>query len=116
MSRVAKWILILAVGGIASTITMRAILYLASGNSDRWTMATAGAVAVLGLAAAIGATWVNRPHSPPPAGSGNQTLTHAKIKGGRGDGPVIGIAGDVSINSDSPARRGSRRTKPPVQQ
>jgi hypothetical protein len=108
VGRVAKWIVTIVVGISAATITFLIILYFASTNNSRWTLAATGAGAILALSTAIGATWVNHTGIPTPPGIGNQTVSNNKIKSG--SGPAAGIMGDVHINSNPPARRKARWT------
>ncbi|GAA2184770.1 hypothetical protein GCM10009848_11490 [Micromonospora lupini] len=98
MSRTAKWT-VTVVGGLGlAGIAFLTVLRMASELDARWTLAAAAAAAAIGLATAIGSSWVSHGGNPPPVTEASQAVSHSRLRSNSGN--VIGNARDIHINGD----------------
>lgn len=107
MGKVAKWIVTVIVGFLAATVAFLVILRVAEPTGARWGLAPAGAAIVLGLAWAIGSSWVN--HTGPARPT--QSVKNSEITA-KGGGWAIGNAGDIHHGGEPPAKRRGRGGSP----
>jgi NADH:ubiquinone oxidoreductase subunit 6 (subunit J) len=103
MGKVARWIVTVIVGAIAATVAFLVILRMAEPTGARWGLAPAGAAVVLGLAWAIGSSWVNHAGRTRPT----QHVENSEITA-EGDGWAVGNARDIRSGSQPPAKRRGR--------
>ncbi|MEV4274508.1 hypothetical protein [Actinoplanes xinjiangensis] len=106
MGKVAKWVVTVVVGFIAATIVFLVILRIAEPTGAKWALAPAGAAVILGLAWAVGASWVGHTGHTGRTGPG-QRVENSEITA-EGDGWAIGNAGDIHYGAEPPRKRRGR--------